>query len=147
MNRPNAPNQTVGQREIETQRRVLAFLQQTLGYSYLGHWKDHDGNANVEVDLLSAWLKRRGHSDRIIAKILYELDKAAGLGGSKTLYDANREVYGLLRYGVKVKPDAGEQNVTVWLTTGTTSSATISPLPRKSRSSASIRSGPTSCST
>ncbi|MBL7039232.1 MAG: HsdR family type I site-specific deoxyribonuclease [Pirellulaceae bacterium] len=27
----------------------------------------------------------------------------------------NREVYGLLRYGVKVRPDVGEQNVTVWL--------------------------------
>ena len=26
-----------------------------------------------------------------------------------------REVYGLLRYGVKVQPGAGEQNVTVWL--------------------------------
>ena len=37
------------------------------------------------------------------------------MGGSKTLYDANRDVYGLLRYGVKVQPAAGEQNVTVWL--------------------------------
>ena len=47
--------------------------------------------------------------------MLFELGKAAALGGSKTLYDANREVYGLLRYGVKVKPEVGEQNVTVWL--------------------------------
>jgi len=28
----------------------------------------------------------------------------------KTLYDANREVYSLLRYGVKVKPEAGEDS-------------------------------------
>ena len=43
------------------------------------------------------------------------MDKAAALSGSKTLYDANREVYSLLRYGVKVRQDVGEQNITVWL--------------------------------
>src|SRR5690606_23776029 len=31
------------------------------------------------------------------------------------LYEANREVYGLLRYGVKVRPGFGEQTETVWL--------------------------------
>ena len=35
--------------------------------------------------------------------------------GSKTLYDANREGYNLLRYGVKVKPEQGKQTVTVRL--------------------------------
>lgn len=35
------------------------------------------------------------------------------LGGSRTLYNANREVYGLLRYGVKVRPDVGEQTATI----------------------------------
>ncbi len=39
------------------------------------------------------------------------LDKAAALGSSKTLYDSNREVHSLLRYGVKVKPEVGEQTV------------------------------------
>lgn len=47
--------------------------------------------------------------------MLFELNKAAGLGGSKTRYDANGEVYRLLRYGVKVRPGVGEQTVTVWL--------------------------------
>ena len=46
---------------------------------------------------------------------MFELRKAMSLGGSRTLYDANREVYELLRYGVKVQPDVGEHNVTVWL--------------------------------
>ena len=55
-----------------------------------------------------------GHGGKIVDKVLYELNKAAALGGSKTLYDANREVYGLLRYGVKVRPEVGEQTVTVW---------------------------------
>ena len=106
---------TVGEREIRTQQRVVAFFQEALGYAYLGDWKDRDGNSNIEKTLLTDWLTRQGHSDKIITKVLFELGKAAALGGSKTLYDANREVYGLLRYGVKVQPDAGEQNVTVWL--------------------------------
>jgi len=105
----------VGQREIQTQRRVVAFFQNALGYEYLGHWQDRSGNRNVEREHITDWLKCQGHSDKIIDKVLLELNKAAALGGSKTLYDANREVYGLLRYGVKVRPDVGEQNVTVWL--------------------------------
>jgi len=106
---------TVGQREILTQQRVVAFFQNALGYAYLGHWKDREGNANVEAVLLTDWLTRQGHSNKIIKKALFELDKATELGGSKTLYDANRDVHGLLRYGVKVRPDVGEQNINVWL--------------------------------
>ncbi len=105
----------VGELERMSQNRVITFLRDALGYTYLGHWKDREGNANIEKELLSSWLRQRGHDDKLINKVLHELDKAAALGGSKTLYDANREVYGLLRYGVKVKPEAGEQTVTVWL--------------------------------
>jgi type I restriction enzyme R subunit len=106
---------TVGQREILTQQHVVQFFRDTLDYDYLGNWKDRDGNSNVEEDILCEWLKRQGHNEKIINKVLYELGKAKVLGGGKNLYDANREVYGLLRYGVKVKPDVGEQNITVWL--------------------------------
>jgi len=106
---------SVGQREIETQQRVIAFFAGALGYAYLGHWKDREGNSAIEEALLTAWLKRQGHGDKVIGKVLFALAKAAALGGSKTLYDANREVYGLLRYGVKVQPEVGKQNVTVWL--------------------------------
>ena len=106
---------TVGQREILTQRRAIAFFRDALGYIYLGNWQDRADNRNVEKGLLTDWLKRNGHGDGVINKVLRELNKTAALGGSKTLYEANREVYGLLRYGVKVRPDVGEPNVTVWL--------------------------------
>ena len=106
---------TVGQREILTQQRVIAFFRDALGYAYLSDWKDRPNNGNIEPALLTDWLKRQGHHDGIITKVLRELDKAAALSGSKTLYDANRAVYGLLRYGVKVQPDIGEQHITVWL--------------------------------
>ncbi|MCK7471636.1 MAG: type I restriction endonuclease [Desulfomicrobium escambiense] len=42
------------------------------------------------------------------------MDKAAG-DTSKSLYDRNQAVYDLLRYGVKVQADAGENTETVWL--------------------------------
>jgi type I restriction enzyme R subunit len=106
---------SVGQKEIQTQKQVVRFFVDALGYAYLGHWKHRPDNSNVEQALLAHWLKRQGHSDKIIQKVLIELGKAAAIGGSNTLYDANREAYGLLRYGVKVRPDVGEQTVTVWL--------------------------------
>jgi len=105
----------VGQREIRTQERVVRFFKDTLGYAYLGFWKDCPDNGNVVEEYLAQWLRGQGHGDRIITKVLFELNKARALGGGTTLYDANREVYRLLRYGVKVRPDAGEQHVTVWL--------------------------------
>jgi type I restriction enzyme R subunit len=104
----------VGQREIHTQQQVLAFFENQLGYRYLGNWKDRP-NKNVQEDLLWAWLKNQGHSDKVINKVLRALDQARAISGSKTLYQANQEVYGLLRYGVKVRPELGEQTITVWL--------------------------------
>ena len=105
----------IGQKEILTQKQVIQLFNEELGYDYLGHWKDRPDNSNVEETVLTDWLKHNGHSDKIITKTLHELGKAKALSGSKSLYDANREVYGLLRYGVKVKPDVGEQYITVWL--------------------------------
>jgi len=105
----------VGQRERLTQQQVLRFFQDELGYRYLGDWKDRDGNRNVEEALLRDWLARQGHEERVISRALRDLDQAAAIAGSKTLYDANRAVYKKLRYGVHVKPSVQEQTVTVWL--------------------------------
>src|SRR2546425_4019675 len=70
---------------------------------------------NIEENLLRNWLAKRGVSKVLIKRALHQLDKAAALGEGKSLYDANRAVYSLLRYGVKVKEGAGEQYQTVWL--------------------------------
>lgn len=106
---------SIGEKEALTQKRVVEFFHDTLGYRYLGNWKDREGNANVEEELLTDWLKRNGHSDKVIQRVLFEINRAKALGGSKNLYDANREFYGLLRYGVKVQPDVGQAHETVWL--------------------------------
>ena len=84
---------TVGKKEIFTQRRVVAFFRDALGYAYLGNHRDRRDNANVEKALLADWLARQGHGDKVIDKALDTLDKAVVLGGNKTLYDANRKPY------------------------------------------------------
>jgi type I restriction enzyme R subunit len=105
---------TVGQIEKKTQQRVVELFRHALRYDYLGDWTDRDGNANIEPELLRAWLKKRGVDEPLLARALYVLDKTAG-DTSKSLYDRNRAVYDLLRYGVKVKRDVGENTETVWL--------------------------------
>ncbi|MCG2769915.1 MAG: HsdR family type I site-specific deoxyribonuclease, partial [Anaerolineae bacterium] len=104
----------VGQRERITQNRIVRLFQETLQYDYLGDWQDREGNSNIEEKYLRAFLRRQGYSETLIKRALYELDKTAG-DQSKSLYDINKAVYGLLRYGVPVKPDAGENTETVWL--------------------------------
>ena len=103
----------VGEFEKRTQRRVIDHFQHQLGYRYLGNWHERPNNRNIEADLLTQFLARQGHDAAIINKALDKLGKAAALGGGKTLYDANREVYSLLRYGAKVRPGLGEHTVTV----------------------------------
>ena len=53
-------------------------------------------------------LRARGYDDNLINKAIDKLKSDASLGGGRDLYEANRDVYGLLRYGVKVKPGVGE---------------------------------------
>jgi type I restriction enzyme R subunit len=105
----------VGQKERITQNRIVRFFQDDLGYRYLGDWQDRVGNKNIEVEILTQWLQSRGVSDALINRAIRQLDAAAALGEGKKLYYANKEVYRLLRYGVKERESAGEQKQTVWL--------------------------------
>lgn len=106
----------VGQRERETQNRIVSLFHKQLDYEYLGDWHDREEhNSNIEAGLLADWLKRRGVKDILTKRVLRELKHASALGDGRHLYDANKDVYSLLRYGVKVKESAGEQNQTVWL--------------------------------
>jgi type I restriction enzyme R subunit len=105
---------TVGQIERKTQERVKKLFIGKLGYNFLGDWSDRENNRNVEREELRDYLWK-GHQDpKLINRAIDHLEKVAG-DTSKSLYDRNRAVYDLLRYGVKLKPDVGENNVTVWL--------------------------------
>jgi type I restriction enzyme, R subunit len=105
----------VGQVERATQNRIVKLFREQLGYRYLGSWIDRPNNSNIERDILGDWLRGRGVSDGLITRVFRELQNAAALGDGRHLYDANKDVYRLLRYGVKVKEGAGEQNQTVYL--------------------------------
>lgn len=105
---------TVGQIEKLTQARIVALLRDRLHYTYLGNWIDRAGNANIEPERLTAWLVSQGVAPALASRAIFELQKVAS-DTSQTLYDRNREVYRLLRYGVKLKPEVGENTVTVWL--------------------------------
>jgi type I site-specific deoxyribonuclease, HsdR family len=105
---------TVGQLERAAQDRVVKLFQKQLGYRYLGKWADLQNNSNIEERYLLPFLRRRGYNETLISKALFELKRVAG-DQTRSLYDINRDVYGLLRYGVKVKEDIGENTQTVWL--------------------------------
>jgi len=105
---------TVGQIERKTQARVVRLFRDALGYEYLGDWEEREGNASIEMAMLTAWLTKQSVNDGLITRALHLLSKTAG-DTSESLYDRNRAVYDLLRYGVKVKPDVGEHTQTIWL--------------------------------
>jgi type I restriction enzyme, R subunit len=105
----------VGQLERKAQDRVVKLFAEQAGYEYLGNWEYRADNSNIEVELLAQNLRARRYDDNLINKAVERLKKEASLGGGRGLYEANRDVYNLLRYGVKVKPGAGEQFETVWL--------------------------------
>jgi type I restriction enzyme R subunit len=104
---------TVGQGESKTQNRVVKLFKEKMGYSYLGSWEDRE-NSNIEEEYLIKFLKKQGNQDELIKRALFELQRVAS-NQSKGLYDINKEVYSLLRYGIQVKESAGENKQTVWL--------------------------------
>lgn len=102
----------INQPERQTQNRVIKFFQEALGYEYLGNWEHRKENSNIEEDYLKAFLKKQGYKDEIIKKAIEKLRKAA-TQQHKGLYDKNKEIYQLLRYGVDIKPSPSEQSIHV----------------------------------
>jgi type I restriction enzyme, R subunit len=100
--------------ERATQDRIIALFRDQLGYRYLGNWIDRADNRNIEEELLSAWLSKRGYGKDHITRAIHALRTEAD-NFSRKLYDNNQAVYGLLRYGVPVKVAAGENTETVHL--------------------------------
>ena len=98
---------SIGQPERKTQNRVIALFRDELGYRTLGDWSDRPDNSNIEESLLAAYLTRSGYSPAQIAKAIYELRTEAG-NPNRSLYDNNKKVYSLMRYGVPVKIEAGQ---------------------------------------
>ncbi|MEM7182983.1 MAG: HsdR family type I site-specific deoxyribonuclease [Spirochaetota bacterium] len=104
----------VGKKERETQNRVIQLFCKQLGYEYLGNWIDRSNNSNIEEQYLTAYLKKAKYSQNQISDAIYKLKSEAD-NQNNSLYTVNKNVYGLLRYGVKIKERAEENYTTVHL--------------------------------
>ncbi len=105
----------VGQIERATQNRIVALFQKQLGYRYLGNLEKEEENSNVDETLLTAHLTKKGYSPSLISKALFEFKKLVTINTSDDLYQANKNVYAALRYGINVKEEAGQNKETVYL--------------------------------
>ncbi|AEE97974.1 type I restriction endonuclease subunit R [Mahella australiensis] len=97
--------------EKKLQNRVLHWLVDDLGYTYLGNLEDID-NTSVKEELLRANLKKRGYGDDQIKIAINELVSKIN-NQADTLYEINQKVYSLLRYGRQGIKDANGQRQTV----------------------------------
>ncbi len=105
---------TIGKPERVTQNRVVALFRDELGYRHLGDRSDRHNNSNIDEDLLAAYLTRAGYPSDKIRRAIYLLRTEAD-NANRNLYDNNRAVYSLLRYGVPVKTEAGQVTESVRL--------------------------------
>lgn len=98
--------------ERKVQNRVIDFFTNTLNYTYIGNLRDFE-NSNIMTDRLHSYLSKKGYSEKLIKGAVAELDKT-----SKNLqhgiYDANKNVYNLLKYGAKVKEDIDKPEKTIY---------------------------------
>lgn len=105
----------IGKLERTTQHRIIKIFQDDLDYTYLGNWEDDIRQTPVEEDLLLNYLVNiKGYSEALAEKAVNKFVTAAaniGIG----LYETNKEVYRLLRYGVTVLEEVGEVKQTVFL--------------------------------
>jgi len=104
----------VGQIERLTQNRIVKLFTQELYYTYLGNWEDRPDNSNIEEELLTNYLAKKGYSQAHSTKALHELRVTAN-NYNESLYTNNKNVYKLLRYGVQIKAEAGENFESVQL--------------------------------
>lgn len=51
---------TVGQIERLTQNRIVRLFRDELKYTYLGNWEDRTNNSNIEEELLTNYLAKKG---------------------------------------------------------------------------------------
>lgn len=105
----------IGEAEFKTQKKVIKFFRDKniLDYVYIGNLKDKV-NKNINEKRLAAFLKGQGHSDVVIRRATDELLRTAG-NAQLDIYNVNKNVYELLKYGVKVKPNADASPITVYL--------------------------------
>ena len=105
----------IGKSERSTQQRIIQLFQKDLGYKYLGNWTEETRTQPIEENLLFDFLRnKQGYSDTLSRKAIDEVVKSA-TNLSSGLYEANKAVYKLLRYGIPVREELSQTKETIWL--------------------------------
>lgn len=104
----------VGDNERLVQDRIIKLFVDKLKYKYLGNWYHYKDNSNIEEKTLRTYLREKGYKEELMDRAIDILIKTAGNQVDK-LYYINKEVYTLLRYGVQVKGQTGDNKQTVML--------------------------------
>ena len=104
----------IGKSERISQNRIIQLFQDKLKYQYLGDWQEETRIQPIEENILKKHLLAKGNSEVLAQKAVDEVIKTAK-NLSSGLYDANKEFYSLLRYGVTVREELGQPKETVWL--------------------------------
>jgi type I restriction enzyme R subunit len=105
----------IGKSERDTQNRIISLFQNQMGYTYLGNWQEEERLQPIEEDLLLTFLtQKQNYSPSLAKKAIDKLVHTAS-DLSDGLYQANKKVYRLLRYGITVQEEIGQLKETVWL--------------------------------
>lgn len=102
--------------ERATQNRIVNLLHDYCGYQYLGYKQDSD-NSPLLTNELTKFLRQQypDISSGELAKVIAEIEKhIQNVHDKDSLYEANVEIYNLLRYGVNIKLDDGLSG-TFWI--------------------------------
>jgi len=97
--------------EKKLQNRVLHWLIDDLGYTYLGNLEEYN-NTPIKEELLKKNLSNRGYTNDQIKFAIAEL-WAKARDQVSSLYEINQEVYSLLRYGRQGVKDSNGNRPTV----------------------------------
>ena len=98
--------------ERETQNRIIKFFQKEVGYKYLGNLED-DQNFNVRWGDWKRFLYNSGYSTDFVDAIETKFGQIVS-DFSQSPYHTNKEVYRILKYGLKLAEHPGEAPKTVY---------------------------------
>ena len=98
--------------ERETQNRIVKFFEKELGYKYLGNLEDEE-NFNIRWGDWKKFLSDSGYSAPFVESLQNEFFKTLS-DFSQSPYHTNKEVYRILKYGLKLAEFPGEAPKTIY---------------------------------
>ncbi|MDI9341055.1 MAG: HsdR family type I site-specific deoxyribonuclease [Sediminibacterium sp.] len=95
--------------ERTTQNRIVKLFREQLNYTYSGNYQERGTNSNIEEEQLEKYLvEKANYTKELARRAIYHL-QTESKNNDRDLYNNNKEVYKLLRYGKEVSAGAGER--------------------------------------